>query len=71
MTFRFLIVWPSVSSLTLWRTLNMRPCDLASGMSSEVGRETFTLPVAEARMKARDAPFPCQELSDNRPLTPS
>ena len=32
----------------------MRPRDLASGMSSATGRTTFTLPVAEARTKARE-----------------
>ena len=32
----------------------MRPRDLASGMPSATGRTTFTLPVAEARTKARE-----------------
>jgi hypothetical protein len=32
----------------------MRPRDLATGMASATGRTTFTLPVAEARTKARE-----------------
>jgi hypothetical protein len=32
----------------------MKPCDLADGMSRDAASATFTLPIAEARTKARE-----------------